>query len=61
MRFLIFFDTPDVQDIGFTGAIPAFSDRIIGPTLNLKPAQLARIPHRPADLLLVSKTNPVEL
>jgi oxalate decarboxylase len=23
LRFLIFFDTPDVQDIGFTGAIPA--------------------------------------
>jgi oxalate decarboxylase len=59
MRFLIFFDTPDVQDIGFTGAIPAFPDRIVGPTLGLNSAQVALIPHRPADLLIVGKTNPV--
>ncbi|MDX2080613.1 MAG: cupin domain-containing protein [Terrimicrobiaceae bacterium] len=60
MRFLIFFDTPDVQDIGFTGAIPAFADRLTGPTLGLTAAQIARIPHLPADLLLVAKTNPVD-
>jgi oxalate decarboxylase len=59
MRFLIFFDTPDVQDIGFTGAIPAFPDRIVGPTLGLNPAQVALIPLQPADLLIVGKTNPV--
>ncbi|HVE17037.1 MAG TPA: cupin domain-containing protein [Chthoniobacterales bacterium] len=59
MRFLIFFDTPDVQDIGFTGAIPSFPGRVIGPTLNLTQEQTALIPRRPADLLLVNKTNPV--
>jgi hypothetical protein len=59
MRFLIFFDTPDVQDIGFTGAIPAFPDRIVGPTIGLNPEQVALIPQRPADLLIVGKTNPV--
>ncbi len=59
MRFLIFFDTPDVQDIGFTGAIPAFPERLIGPTLSLTDAQVGRIPHLPADLLLVNKTNPL--
>jgi oxalate decarboxylase len=59
LRFLIFFDTPDVQDIGFTGAIPAFAERITGPTLTLFPEQLARIPKLPADTLLVSKVNPL--
>lgn len=58
VRFLIFFDTPDVQDIGFTGAIPAFPQRIVGPTLGLRSDQLARIPQIPSDLL-VKKTNPV--
>jgi oxalate decarboxylase len=59
VRFLIFFDTPDVQDIGFTGAIPAFPQRIVGPTLGLSNEQYERIPKIPSDLLLVKKTNPV--
>lgn len=59
LRFLIFFDNPDVQDIGFTGAIPAFASRITGPALGLAADQVARIPKQPADLLIVSKTNPV--
>jgi oxalate decarboxylase len=59
MRFLIFFDTPDVQDIGLTGAIPAFPERVIAPTLGLGDAQAASIPRLPSDLLLVLKTNPV--
>lgn len=60
MRFLIFFDTPDVQDIGFTGAIPAFPHRIVGPTLGLDSAHVEQIPPLPSDTLLVSKINPVE-
>lgn len=60
LRFLIFFDTPDVQDIGFTGAIPAFPPRITGPTLGLSPEQMDRIPRRPSDTLLVSKINPLD-
>lgn len=59
MRFLIFFDTPNVQDIGFTGAIPAFPDRVTGPTLGLSAEQVARIPRLPSDLLLVRKANPL--
>jgi oxalate decarboxylase len=60
LRFLIFFDTPDVQDIGFTGSIPAMPARVTGPTLGLAPEQVARIPRLPSDLLLVNKVNPVE-
>ena len=60
LHFLIFFDTPDVQDIGLTGAIPAFPVRLMGPTLGLGEKQLAKIPRLPSDLLLVRKKNPVE-
>lgn len=60
MRFLIFFDTPDVQDVGFTGAIPTFPKRIVSPTLGLDAEQVARIPRLPSDLLLVSKVNPLD-
>lgn len=60
VHFLIFFDTPDVQDIGFTGAIPAFPQRVIGPTLNVTKEQMAKIPPIPSDLLMVPKFNPVK-
>ena len=60
MRFLIFFDTPNVQDIGLTGAIPAFPDRIVGPTLGIKDAELPEIPALPSDELIVRKVNPVK-
>lgn len=60
LHFLIFFDTPDVQDIGFTGAIPALDGRVMAPTLGLSAAQFALIPRMPADLLIVEKENPVE-
>ncbi len=60
VHFLIFFDTPDVQDIGFTGAVPAFPGRVMGPTLGLTDRQLGDIPRLPADTLLVGKRNPVE-
>jgi len=60
VHFLIFFDTPDVQDIGLTGAIPAMPERIVGPTIGLAPDQVARIPRLPADLLLVGRVNPVD-
>jgi len=60
IHFLIFFDTPDVQDIGLTGAIPAFPQRITAPTLGLDEASVLRIPHLPTDLLLVGRVNPID-
>ena len=58
VHFLIFFDTPDVQDIGLTGAIPGFPINIVGPTLGIAGDQVARIPRLPSDLLLVGRLNP---
>lgn len=60
VHFLIFFDTPDVQDIGLTGAIPAFPQRIIAPTLGLSEETVQSIPRLPADLLLVTRVNPLD-
>ncbi len=60
VHFLIFFDTPDVQDIGLTGAIPGFPSSIIGPCLGISEDQVACIPKLPADLLLVSRINPLD-
>lgn len=60
MRFLIFFDNPAVQDIGLSAGAAAYADRVLGPTLSLKPGQSAKIPRVPADLLLVQKINPVD-
>ncbi len=60
VRFLIFFDTPDVQDIGLTGAIPAFPSRLVGPTLGLGANEVEKIPRLPADRLVVSRINPLD-
>lgn len=60
VHFLIFFDTPDVKDIGFSGAVPAFPAGQVGPTLGISAAQYASIPRRPTDLLIVPKVNPVD-
>jgi oxalate decarboxylase len=60
VHFLIFFDTPDVQDIGLTGAIPGFPENLIGPTLGIAEDQVSRIPRLPADLLLVGRVNPLD-
>ena len=60
VRFLIFFDTPDVQDIGLTGAIPALPSRLVGPTLGIGAAEVAKIPRLPADLLVVNRVNPLD-
>ena len=59
LHFLIFFDTPYVLDIGYTGAIPAFPHRSIGPILNIKNSQMPIIPNLPADELIVQKVNPI--
>ena len=59
IHFLVFFDSPDVQDIGYTGGISAFGDRITGPSLGLTAEQVASIPKLLSDSLLVAKVNPV--
>ncbi len=59
-HFLVFFDQPDVRDIGYTGGAGAYPPRILAPTLGLNAAELPPLPEMPSDLLIVEKRNPVD-
>ncbi|HUA73821.1 MAG TPA: cupin domain-containing protein [Solirubrobacteraceae bacterium] len=59
-HFLIFFDQPEVHDIGYTGSAGALARRVLAPTLGLSAAELPELPEMPADLLIVEKRNPVD-
>jgi oxalate decarboxylase len=59
-RFLIFFDQPEVHDIGYTGSAGALPRRVLGPTLGIDVQALPELPEMPADLLIVEKRNPVD-
>ncbi len=60
-HFLIFFNRPMPLDIGFTGGLPTFPERIVAPTIGCTTETLPKIPEYPSDLLLVGKVNPVAL
>ncbi len=59
LHFLIFFNNPEVPDIGYTGAIPAFPHRLIEPVLKVKGGCMPCPPDLPIDVLIVEKINPV--
>lgn len=60
MHFLIFFDQPNVQDIGFSGAVHAYSNEVLGATFNCPPEFFAQIPTPGADFLIVERKNPID-
>jgi oxalate decarboxylase len=59
LHFLVFFNNPNVPDIGYTGAIPAFAHRLIEPVLNTRGGSIFSPPDLPSDELIVEKINPV--
>jgi oxalate decarboxylase len=59
-HFLVFFDQPEVRDIGYTGGAGAYPRRILAPTLGMPAATFPALPPMPADLLIVEKRNPVD-
>ena len=59
-HFLVFFDQPQVRDIGYTGGAGAYPRRILAPTLGMSAATLPSLPPMPSDLLIVEKRNPVD-
>lgn len=58
-RFLIFFDQSMPEDIGYTGGIAAFPNRLVAPTVGCTLQTLPKIPCYASDLLLVGKKNPI--
>ena len=59
-HFLVFFDQPQVRDIGYTGGAGAYPRRILAPTLGMSESTLPSLPPMPEDLLIVEKRNPVD-
>ncbi|MEO6847429.1 MAG: cupin domain-containing protein [Chthoniobacterales bacterium] len=60
IHFCIFFDQAMVQDIGFSGCIPAYSSEVLGATFNCAPDFFAKLPAISADLFIVERKNPVD-
>jgi oxalate decarboxylase len=59
-HFLIFFDQPEVHDIGYTGSAGALPRRVLAPTFGVSAEALPELPEMPSDLLIVQKRNPVD-
>ena len=60
MHFLIFFDQPMPQDIGYRASASAFSGEVMAAMLGTKRKEVPAFPFTPADPLLVGKRNPVD-
>lgn len=60
MHFLIFFDQPMPQDIGFRASGSAVSREVLASTFGIAIDQLPDLPFTPADPLVVERKNPID-
>lgn len=60
IHFLIFFDQPMPQDIGYRASASALSRRALAATFGVSEEQLPNFPYTPIDPLLVGKINPTD-
>lgn len=58
IHFLIFFDQPVPQDIGYRAVGTAFSRPVLAATLGSDPEKLPELPFTPTDPLIVGRINP---
>jgi oxalate decarboxylase len=61
IHFLIFFDQPFPQDIGYRATATAFSRPVLAATLGCDPEKLPQLPFTPTDPLIVNRINPRDL
>jgi oxalate decarboxylase len=61
IHFLIFFDQPFPQDIGYRATATAFSRPVLAATLGCDPEKLPQLPFTPIDPLIVNRINPRDL
>ena len=59
-RFLIFFDRGNTEDIGYTGALRAYSNEVLGGTFGCDPRFFEQLPPYAEDALIVGRRNPVD-
>jgi oxalate decarboxylase len=60
IRFLIFFDRGNTEDIGYTGGLRAYSNEVLGATFDCDPKFFEKLPAYSEDALIVGRRNPVE-
>lgn len=60
MHFLVFFDIPQPGDIGFTAGVRAYSNEVLGATMNIEPSFFEQLPKYYKDLFIVDKVNPLD-
>ena len=60
LHFLIFFDQPMPQDIGFTGSVKSFPDAMLSGMMRCKKEVFEDLPTYYEDLFIVKKRNPVD-
>jgi oxalate decarboxylase len=60
IRFLIFFDRGNTEDIGYTGALRAYSNEVLGGTFGCDPKFFEQLPPYAEDALIVGRRNPVD-
>lgn len=57
LHFLVFFDQNTPGDIGFSAGVRAYSNEVLGATLNVDEAMFKKLPNYHEDLLIVSRIN----
>ena len=60
IRFLIFFDQANTEDIGYTGGLRAYSNEVLGATFDCDPKFFEQLPPYAEDALIVERRNPVD-
>jgi oxalate decarboxylase len=58
--FLVFFDKPTPEDIGFTGTFSAFSREVLAATLQCPMSKMPNFPFYSKDMFIVKRSNPID-
>jgi len=59
LHILIFFDAAMPGDIGYTGSVRAFSNDVLGATMNISPSFFDHLKKYKEDLFIVKRINPL--
>ena len=60
VHFLVFFDQPTPEDIGYRASASAFSARTLASVFGLSADEFPELPFTPVDPLIVPRENPVD-
>jgi oxalate decarboxylase len=61
LHMLIFFDQAMPQDVGFTGSLKSFPEKVLSKALDCNQEIFAKLPTYYKDLFIVEKKNPLDI